>query len=198
MNPLFLSVSVPLCASRLKYVLPSIIKRKRGTIINLTGTSQSVPTVFKTAYNSSKFAMDGYAESLSQQLFQSTAAATDQALAQRPSVRIGKDFAISFVTMSVGDIKSSQRISLSVTPTDDIKQKLLGDDAELKEHGHDDADHGDGVTFEQWATSTVSIIRSLDIGVSADSAEQQQRYCNVDRIIDLQSMMKMRGSDGKE
>merc|ERR1719203_1218189 len=53
----------------LKYVLPSMIKRKRGVVINMTGTAQSVPSVFKTAYNASKFATEGYVESLSEQLF---------------------------------------------------------------------------------------------------------------------------------
>ena len=81
-------------------------------IINLTGTSQSVPTVFKTAYNSSKFAMEGYVESLSQQLFQSqypskqqSMMTTDQTTVppQRQSVRIGGDFDISFITLSVGE-----------------------------------------------------------------------------------------------
>jgi len=187
----------------LKYLIPSFIKRKKGVIINLTGTSQSVPTVFKTAYNSSKFAMEGYVESLSQQLFRAEHSSKQQmttmdqtAAPQTQSVRIGGDFDISFITLSVGewDMKS-RRISLSTNEqTDDIKQKLLGDDAERKEHGQDEVQNG--VTFQKWATNTVPLITSLmDCrGNGVSDLQRKNRYCNVDRVIDLQSMLKDKGT----
>ena len=169
--------------------------------MNLCGVSKSVPTVFKTAYNSSKFAMEGYVESLSQQLFRAEHLSKQQAMttdpqgAQPKNVRIGQDFDISFITMSVGewDMKS-RRISISVPlgPTDDIKQKLLGDDTERKEHGQDDVKNG--VTFQKWATNTVPLISSLMDGNGLNNMQQQSRYCSVDRIIDLQSMLKAKGT----
>eukprot|EP00483_Globobulimina_turgida_P005085 UN05095 len=77
----------------LKYLMPSLIKRRYGIIVNLTGTSQSIPNVFKTAYNSSKYAMEGYVESLAHKLLVNNKIHSKN---------------ISFITMSIGslDMKS--------------------------------------------------------------------------------------------
>ena len=99
----------------LKYLMPSLIKRKQGMIVNLTGTSQSIPTVFKTAYETSKLLWKDM-ESLSDKLFKekhkiSQKIAQTQSLSQPPSesqlqkpkpnkIQIASNFNIAF-TMSV-------------------------------------------------------------------------------------------------
>eukprot|EP01083_Nonionella_stella_P028286 77907_1 len=154
----------------LKYVMPSLIKRKSGIIINLMGTSHSIPTVFKTAYNASKFAMEGYVESISNKLFKNA-----KQSANPNGQRHKHNKNISFVTLSVGSLDvQSQRI-FKQTNEDTMAEALL----QVKQ---------ESVTFQSWATKTLPIITALF--KRNKSAMKGNKYTNVDRIIDLNTMLK--------
>jgi len=203
----------------LKYLMPSLIKNKKGTIINLTGTSQSIPTVFKTAYETSKFAMEGYVESLSDKLFKekSKLEQTQSLPHHQPqkNIKITSNFNISFVTMSVGSLDmKSQRILCGFTDNnkqnDDLKKELLDDRKEEENNGiisnitKSQQDKVEGVTFQRWAAKTLPIITNLSENNNNKScsiynkykskSNQSNGYANVDRIVDLNTMLKSKYS----
>ena len=204
----------------LKYLMPSLIKRKKGIIINLTGTSQSIPTVFKTAYETSKFAMEGYVESLSDKLFKEKTInqkMSQQQLPQNKStkkIKIASNFNISFITMSVGSLDmKSQRILCGFNqnnkPNDDLKKELLLNNDDRKENEQqqiisniNNKKQKEGVTFQRWAAKTLPIITSLSENKSCSFMNKSSKinnntngmYANVDRIIDLNTMLKSKYS----
>mmetsp|Transcript_22631 Transcript_22631/g.36315 ORF Transcript_22631/g.36315 Transcript_22631/m.36315 type:complete len:228 (-) Transcript_22631:183-866(-) len=169
----------------LKYLMPALIKRKKGIIINLTGTSQRIPSVFKTAYETSKFAMDGYVESISEKLLK--AKQQKSADDAHDGNKISTHFRIAFITMSVGSLDmKSQRILSGLDLMDDgnnnLQQRLLKEDAaedgKLEEEEEEDSGKQqqqqqteqpqetkaqlNGLTFQRWANKAIPIITELE------------------------------------
>ena len=157
----------------LKYVMPALIIRKKGIIINLTGTSDSIPTVFKAAYENSKFAMEGYVESLCEQLFTESGYTLNIF-----------NFNISFITMSVGPMDMiKHRILCGVEKENTLKQGLLSGD-KMKEK-----EERESVTFQRWAAKSMPIICSL-LDEKKKKKQKYSQYTSIDRIVDLNTMLK--------
>ncbi|MDA1189259.1 MAG: SDR family oxidoreductase [Chloroflexi bacterium] len=50
-------------------VLPGMLERRRGAVINISSVAGRVPTPFNSAYSASKFALEGMSESLRMELY---------------------------------------------------------------------------------------------------------------------------------